>query len=99
MSRGLQSEQTCYFAARTEDQAMISLPADLSALVDARVSSGRYASAEDVLYAALDALEVREDEDLAAIRRGLEELEAGLGTPAELSNKSFRKRFGLAPRA
>jgi Arc/MetJ-type ribon-helix-helix transcriptional regulator len=78
---------------------MISLPSDLSQRVEAKVASGAYSSAEDVLYAALDALAMpEEEEDLAAIRRGLAELEAGLGTPFEESERAFRQRNGLAPR-
>jgi putative addiction module CopG family antidote len=75
---------------------MISLPADLTEMVRARVASGAYKSEEDVLHAALHLLEAREEDDLASIRRGLADVAAGRVRSADESNKDFRRRFGLS---
>lgn len=75
---------------------MVSLPPNLTSLVQSRIEAGCYQTEEEVLAAALDALSERERaEDLASIRRGLAQAEEGLGVPAEESNAECRKRYGL----
>jgi putative addiction module CopG family antidote len=75
---------------------MISLPADLTQMVRARVESGAYDSEEDVLHAAFQLLRAREEEEtIASICRGLADVAAGRVKTAEESNAEFRRRFGL----
>lgn len=75
---------------------MVSLPPDLSSLVQAKVSNGYYRNEEEVLYAALQALSDREEEDLASIRRGLEQADAGEGQPAAKVVSELRAKHGLS---
>lgn len=81
---------------------MIALPPSLSEYVQAKVDSGEYASEEDVLFAAFDAFQrseeqVRREADLASIKRGLADFEAGRFRTAEEADAEFRQRHGLDP--
>ncbi len=71
-----------------------SLPADLTSSIQALLATGRYASEEDVLRHALRSLQQRED-DLAAIREGLADMEAGRTRTVEEFDREFRQRHGI----
>lgn len=49
----------------------------------------------DVQRRALEAL--KREEDLAAIRRGIEDMEAGRGVPLEEASEQIRQELGLPP--
>ncbi len=59
-----------------------SFPADVAALVHAQMATGDYRSEDDVIRHALQALADRRD-DLAAIRSGIDDMEAGRTRPLE----------------
>jgi len=84
----------------------ISLPPELVKLVHAKVESGRYASASEVIREALRAMDApaaearRRDQAAAAdpyegIRQGLEDLAAGRTQPARAVLADFRRAHGL----
>ncbi len=67
-------------------------PPDVNALVCAHMSSGKYASEDELLRAALEAL-AEEGEDLAAVRESLDDWRAGdPGVPLESAFASIRSR-------
>lgn len=75
---------------------MVSLPPNLTSLVQSRIEAGFYQTEEEVLSAALDALAERERQaDLASIRRGLDDLEAGRCRSVEESEAECRRRLGM----
>ncbi len=67
------------------------LPADLTRTIEALIATGKYASHDEVLRNALDALRQR-DEDLAAIEAGIADMEAGRYRPFAEIDAEFRKR-------
>ena len=73
---------------------------DVSPQLDQRIqihlSQGGYRNAEDVLSDALDALEQR-NADLASIRRGIEDEQAGRVRSWAEVDREIRADFGLAP--
>jgi len=72
-----------------------SFPADVKELVCAHMSSGKYASEDELLRAALQAL-TEEEEDLAAIRESIGDWLAGdPGVPLESAFASIRARHQL----
>jgi Arc/MetJ-type ribon-helix-helix transcriptional regulator len=72
-----------------------SFPPDVNALVCAHMSSGKYATEDELLRAALQAL-TEEEEDLAAIRESVGDWLAGdPGIPLEEAFASIRARHQL----
>ena len=71
------------------------IPADVNAQIDAHFSTGRYASREDVLREALEALR-HWSEELTAIRGGIADMEAGRVRPFAEFDREFRERHGMA---
>jgi antitoxin ParD1/3/4 len=76
----------------------ISLTPELERLVDEKVKSGRYASASEVIREGLRLLEEKEalrQERLAVvqgkIKRGLEQLDQGLGLTGEDARRRIRR--------
>lgn len=76
----------------------ISLTPELERLVDAKVKSGRYASASEVIRAGLRLLEEQEEmkqHRLAEIRqkinRGLDQLDRGQGIPSQEARARLRR--------
>ena len=69
-------------------------PPDLQKLVEARLTSGGYSTADEVLRDALRAL-AEEDEDLAAVREGLADWRAGdTGLPVSEAFDQIRSGQG-----
>ena len=70
------------------------LPPDVDQRVKSQLAMGHYHSEDDVLRAALTALE-REHEDLVAIQAGIEDMDAGrFRTFAEI-NARFRQQHDI----
>lgn len=76
-------------------------PPDLAALVDRQMKVGGYQSQDEVLRAALAALEdshkdsaVGDPAVVAAVRRSIAEFKAGLGVPFEEFDAQFRAQHG-----
>ena len=72
----------------------LNIPTEFERAVLERVRSGRYASAEDVLRACLEALrDVEESEETLAreLQAGLDELERGEGIPGDLAFAMMRR--------
>jgi putative addiction module CopG family antidote len=67
------------------------LPPDLEAVVQKYVTSGGYASADDVLRGALAALS-RQDQEVLAIQEGIEDMEANRVIGLREFDKEFRRR-------
>jgi len=72
----------------------ISLTPDLSRLVQEKLATGIYRSQEEVLQAALAALDAQE-QTLAAIAEGYADVEAGRIRSLEDADADFRSRHGL----
>jgi putative addiction module CopG family antidote len=75
----------------------ISLTPELDQLVQQRIATGAYRSQEEVLQAALLALEA-EEQTLAAIMEGHADYEQGRYRPVEEADASFRELNGLPRR-
>ena len=79
------------------------LPADLELFVQAKVRSGRFTSAEEVIAAGVRLLrqqeEAAEAQVLEGIRQGLDDMNAGRGRPAEAVFAQIRREFNLPPDA
>ncbi|MEX2307572.1 MAG: type II toxin-antitoxin system ParD family antitoxin [Pirellulales bacterium] len=73
----------------------ISLTPDLYRQVQERLATGIYRSEEEVLQAALRALDA-EEQTLAAIAEGYADFEAGRTRPFDEADAEFRNRHGLA---
>ncbi|MCG8586718.1 MAG: type II toxin-antitoxin system ParD family antitoxin [Pirellulales bacterium] len=58
------------------------IPTDVTGLIKAQLATGAYQNEGDVLRAALEALS-RQNADLAAIREGIADVEAGRTRPFE----------------
>ncbi len=75
------------------------LPDDLQSFVRAQVESGRFASEEEAISAGVRLLRERERNDenttLDGIRRGIDEMKAGLARPAEEVFAEIRREFNL----
>jgi Arc/MetJ-type ribon-helix-helix transcriptional regulator len=67
------------------------LPIDVSQAIQSLMATGNYPSEDEVLRRALAALQQRE-EDLAAIRAGIADMEAGRMRPLAEFDAEFRKR-------
>ena len=70
------------------------LPADLSAEVQQRLSLGVYRSADEVLRAAFSALRAQ-DEEVAAIQAGIDDMNAGRVRSLEECERDFRERRNI----
>ena len=77
------------------------LPADLEQFVKAKVQSGRFTSSDEAITEAVRLLRQREEAEeaqvLEGIRRGLEDMRAGRGRPAEEVFAEIRKELNLPP--
>jgi putative addiction module CopG family antidote len=71
------------------------LPTDVLDQIRHHIASGQYASEDDVLRAALHALALHEEE-LAAIRSGIDDMEAGRLRPFEDVDAKIRQQFGFS---
>ena len=67
------------------------IPADVQERVNALLTTGRYASEEEILRAAVAALEAQ-NADLAAIQSGINGMENGHARPFADFNAEFRER-------
>lgn len=81
----------------------VQLPDDLDRYIRSRVESGRFASHDDALTAAVRLLRQREEAEearvLDGIRRGLEDMEAGRGRPADEVFEAIRRDIEIDPDA
>jgi Arc/MetJ-type ribon-helix-helix transcriptional regulator len=69
----------------------LTIPADVQDRMNALLRTGRYASEEEILRAAVAALE-EQDADLAAIQSGINDLENGRCRPFADFDAEFRER-------
>ena len=67
------------------------IPADVQERVNALLGTGRYASEEEILRAAVAALE-EQNADLAAIQSGIDDMENGRYRPFADFDAEFRER-------
>jgi Arc/MetJ-type ribon-helix-helix transcriptional regulator len=70
------------------------LPPDLSAEIEHRLAIGPYLSADEVVRAAFSALRLQ-DEEVAAIQAGLDDLEAGRIQPIRAWDQQFRQERNI----
>jgi Arc/MetJ-type ribon-helix-helix transcriptional regulator len=71
-----------------------SFPPDVGQRVQSQLELGLYQSEDEVLRAAMSALE-REHGDLAAIAAGIEDMEAGRHRPFTDINAEFRQKHNI----
>ena len=71
------------------------IPADIDERVSALLATGRYESRDDVLRAAIRALELHRDE-VTAIQEGIDDMEAGRVMPLREFDRDFRERNNIA---
>lgn len=72
------------------------VPPDVERLVSEQMRQGSYESEDDVLRDALHAL-AEKNEDLAAIRAGIEDMEAGRMKPLRDVDAEIRRNLGFNP--
>ncbi|HWE39139.1 MAG TPA: type II toxin-antitoxin system ParD family antitoxin [Isosphaeraceae bacterium] len=81
----------------------VQLPEDLERYIRSRVLSGRFASHDDALTAAVRLLRQREEAEearvLDGIRQGLDDMQAGRGKPADEVFAAIRRDFQIDPDA
>lgn len=70
------------------------IPPDVSQRVKSQLAKGSYQSEDEVLRAAMSALE-REHDDLAAIQAGIEDMEAGRYRPLDEVDAEIRKKYNI----
>ncbi len=75
----------------------ITLNPDLDRRVQEKLATGQYKSADDVLSAALKALD-HEEETIAAIAEGYEDIQTGRCESWEKADADFRYKHGLPDR-
>ena len=87
------------------ERVTVALTADLAQTVRSAVDAGEYASASEIVREALRdwsdkrLLRQRDLERLKAeIQKGIDEIDAGLGIPAEKVFKELRARYGKLAR-
>lgn len=73
-------------------------PADVEQRVQSQLETGLYPTEEDVLRAAMTALE-RERDDRASIQAGIEDMEAGRHRPLAQIDTEFRQKHHIPLRA
>ncbi|MBX3412405.1 MAG: hypothetical protein KF708_06940 [Pirellulales bacterium] len=76
----------------------IQVPADVERLISREMQRGGYASTEEVLRKALQALSYQND-DLAAIAEGIADMEAGRVVPLEEAETALREKLGFRKQA
>jgi Arc/MetJ-type ribon-helix-helix transcriptional regulator len=76
----------------------LTIPPDLQTRVSALLKTGRYASEEEILRAAVSALE-EQNADLAAIQCGINDMEQGRTQKFADFDAAFRKRNHIEPSA
>lgn len=69
-------------------------PPELDQLVKRQLARGEFGSEDAVLIAAMHSLE-QQQEDLAAIRAGVEDMEAGRVQPLREFDRKFREQKGI----
>ncbi len=69
----------------------LTIPADVQARVNALLGTGRYASEEEILRAAVAALE-EQNADLVAIQNGINDMESGRYRSFTAFDAEFRQR-------
>ena len=69
-------------------------PLELDRLVKRQLASGEYESEDEVLIAAMRSLE-QQQQDLAAIREGIEDMEAGRVQSIRDFDRDFRETKGI----
>jgi Arc/MetJ-type ribon-helix-helix transcriptional regulator len=74
--------------------AAMTIPMDVQQRVSALLGTGRYSSEEEVLRAAVAALEIQ-DADVTAIQAGIRDLEQGRYRPFSEFKSDFRKHNQL----
>lgn len=74
----------------------ITLTPELNRLIREKLLSGQYESVEEVLTAAMRALEI-EDRSVAAIQDGIDDIDAGRYCTLEEANTEFCRKHGIAP--
>ena len=81
---------------------MSTISPEIQSLIDREMAVGNYASEEDVLRQAMEALRSErealcsdEEETLAGIRRGLADIAAGRSKTLEEFDRDFRARKGI----
>lgn len=70
------------------------IPDDIDDRITALVASGQFASRDDVLRAAIKALEFRHNE-IAAIQAGIDDMDAGRVTSIRDFDRDFRQRNNI----
>ena len=73
-------------------------PPDVSQRIHTHLERGNFQTEDDVLRAAITALE-RESDDLAAIQAGIDDAEAGRFRPFTEIDTEFRRKHNLADKA
>lgn len=73
-------------------------PPDVSQRIHTHLERGHFQTEDDVLRAAITALE-RESDDLAAIKAGIDDVEAGRFRPFSEIDAEFRQKHNLADKA
>ena len=68
-------------------------PPDVEQRIQEQIALGNYANEDDVLRDALEALDAR-NADLAAIRAGVEDMEAGRMRPIDEVAQDIRRKHG-----
>lgn len=69
-------------------------PPDVSQRVRLQIEQGLFQTEDEVLRAAMTTLE-REENDLAAIEAGIEDMEAGRYRPFPQINTEFRRKYNI----
>jgi len=72
----------------------ITLNAEIDRRVQEKLATGKYESVDQVLLAALRALD-EEEETIAAVSEGNEDFKAGRFQDWETSDAEFRKKYGI----
>ncbi len=75
-----------------------SFPSDVEQRLKTQLALGFYSTEDDVLRAALSALE-REQEDLAAIQDGIDDMQAGRYRSFAEIDEKFRRKYNIARNA
>ena len=73
---------------------VINLNAEVDGRIQAKLATGKYKSVEHVLLAALRALDEEED-TIAAITEGIEDVKAGRVVDWEIADAEFREKHGI----